>query len=314
MAQQKYNPETGQYEDDTNAPDFVQNPNSIGTGTGVVAPKAAGGFDRTAFRDASMSRAAGQSPADFIASHPEFSTGVTSYNGSKDKYVLPGTNEVIDLSINADANGVGTANGWTGAGFNAYGVPDAPAGGGGGGAAGGSSGGAYQDQLRALLLQKLGEFGQPVTGSDPAIAGVNQSYRVARERSAQQERATAAERSAFEGLNPGGQGSGSFRGELQGIQEQSGQDIAGHDASVVLQEVQQRRALLQNFLNMALQNGDNESARQLQMALAQMDNDIKRQSLGQQQSQFNDQFGASRADAYSNDQYRNALLMTMAGQ
>ena len=42
---------------------------------------------------------------------------------------------------------------------------------------------------------------------------------------------------------------------------------------------------------MALQSGDAESARGLQMALAQMDNALRGRSLDFQQSQWNDSFG-----------------------
>lgn len=181
----------------------------------------------------------------------------------------------------------------------------------------------YQAQLRSALMQKIQEFSAPVTGSDPAVAAVNQTYDAGVGRAAQAQRAQSAERAAFEGLNSGGQGSGSFDTELNGITEQAGQDMASHDSGVVLQQIQQRQALLQSFLQMAVQSGDTQSAQALQLQIAQMDDQIRQQQLtqsgsqfnaqlGQQQSQFNDTLGFNEYQ-YSNDDALRKALITLTG-
>lgn len=293
--------------------------------TGVVGPQdpalqPIGGFDRQKFRDAWMSGSG--SLDDFVKNNSSFASGVSV---NKDRATLP-TGEVLDLV--GDIGGRNSHE-WTGTGYNAQGVADQGGGGApssfsGGGGGGVPQGSEFQQQVRAQLMAQLGQLSQPVTGQDPAISGVNQAYRVARERSAQQERGAAAERAAFSGLNSGGQGSGSYDSAAQGIQEQAGQDIAGHDAGVVMQEVQQRRGALQNLLQMALQTGDAESARALQLQIAQMDNQLRQSQLaqqgsqfnaqlGQQASQWNDSFGLQSANSYDDRQYRNAVLAAMGG-
>lgn len=303
---------------------ITKNNTGVTGGTGVdrmpeILPT--GSFDRQKFRDAWMSGSG--SLDDFVKNNSSFASGVSV---NKDRATLP-TGEVLDLV--GDIGGRNSHE-WTGTGYNAQGVADQGGGGtpssfSGGGGGGVPQGSEFQQQVRAQLMAQLGQLSQPVTGQDPAISGVNQAYRVARERSAQQERGAAAERAAFSGLNSGGQGSGSYDSAAQGIQEQAGQDIAGHDAGVVMQEVQQRRGALQNLLQMALQTGDAESARALQLQIAQMDNQLRQSQLaqqgsqfnaqlGQNQSQFNDQFGYRQSRDYSDDQYRNAVLLAMGGQ
>jgi hypothetical protein len=326
---QIYNEQTGQYEDDPNAPDFAPVDTSQigapGTNTGIAAPATQPAqFDRNQFRDASMARPIGQSAADFIASNPSYA-GVTSYQGSKDKYVIPGTNEVIDLTINSDAQGRGTGNGWTGLGVNAYGVPDAPAGGGvsqssvtGGQATQGASN-PFQDQIRALLLQQLQGLSQPVDPNDPTIAGQTEAYRNERTRGARTERAALAERAAMQGLLSGGASSGGFDTDLQSINEGASQDVSGFKAQLMGRELENRRASLAQMLNMALQSGDSESARALQLQIAQMDAELRRMGLaqqgsqfnaqlGQQQYEYNDTMGWNQTQADRDEEYRRAVL------
>ena len=103
-----------------------------------VAPAAApGAFDRTAFRDAWQSQGGGQtgeSLSRFIASHPEFSTGVQQAGAHGDTVTLP-TGEQLDLI--GDVGGTGQSN-WTG-----VGPGSARSGGPGVGPGGGSTGTAW---------------------------------------------------------------------------------------------------------------------------------------------------------------------------
>lgn len=317
MAQQRYNPETGQFEDPIANVDPSQMPGgSAATNTGIVAPTPTKKpFDRAAYQ----AGWGGGSAAD-LANYNNSWDGVTTQN---DTSYLP-THEVLDMVFDTGGkNGYG----WTGKG-SWSGSPDAahtaadPGGGGGGlgapaaaassAAAGSSGGSAFQDQLRQIILSQLGQLQQPSSINDPALKGQSDAYRVATERAAQQSRGALAERSAFNGLNSGGAGSGSMDTGILGINEQAGQHMAANDAGLVGAHDQQKRQSLMTLLNMALASGDAESVRALQMQLAQMDSQYKYASLGQNQSQFNDQLGFSMG-RNAEDDYRWRVLQAMGG-
>lgn len=204
--------------------------------------------------------------------------GVTKISG--DKYRLP-NGQTVDTVGDYGPGGENRMGGWTISGGQPgqNGQPmssgsSGPAAPGASSAGGGTS--DFQGQIRQLLLSQLGQMGAAPSINDPALKGQSDAYRVAQERSGQQQRSALAERDAFTGLNSGGAGSGSFDTGIQGIGEQVGQNIAGHDASLVGGEVQSRRATLQNLLGMAMQSGDAEATRAIQLQIAQMDNELRK--------------------------------------
>jgi hypothetical protein len=284
-----------------------------------IGAEPSGAFDRTQFRNSWMSQGGryGGDVDRFIRDNPSFATGVTGVSGNQSgAYRFP-TGEVLDLV--GDKGGRNSAE-WTGAGHQAalggaiqpYAGDGSGRSGGRAGAAGTSSGGsAFQQQIRQILLDRLSQLQQPVGIGDPALKGQSDAYRVSRERGAAQERAQAAERAAFEGLNLGGQGSGSFNTDIQGIREQAGQDIAAYDADLVGDDVRQRRAELQSLLRLAVDSGDAESARELQLAIAEMDDELGRANLGQRRYEFDDTLGYRQGRDYEDDLYRDAILASM---
>lgn len=328
MAKPKiWNDATGQYEEDPNAADFAPvNPAEVqdaAQNRGIAAPTAPTTQPAPFNREAYRSGWSGGSAAD-LAKYNAGWSGVTTKN---DVSMLP-TGEAIDM-----IGDVGGANnyGWTDAGsvVNGQIVPRAPA---------ASQGAApatfaqpqaapqndFQNSIRALLLQKLQEFGQPTSPNDPIIAGQTEAYRNERTRSAEAERAQMAERAAFQGLLSGGQSSGAFDTTVQGINEQAGQDVSGFKAQLMGRELENRRSQLASMLSLAVQSGDQESARSLQLQIAQMDQELRKMGLaqqgsqfnaqlGQQQSQFNDTFGAQQAQQYTDNTYRDALLGLFGG-
>ena len=139
--------------------------------------------------------------------------------------------------------------------------------------------------VRAQLLKLMSGTDRPFdAASDPRAA----AYRRARGRSADQERAQAAERAAFMGLNLGGQGSGAFETQVQGIQEGAGEDIAGYEADIQNQEVQARRQQLIQALELATAVGARNEANALQRELANLDTQYRYAALGEQGRQFNE--------------------------
>lgn len=184
--------------------------------------------------------------------------------------------------------------GGSGGGAPAAGAPVSPA---AGAPASPASGGAFQDQLRALLMQQLQGATAPVDERDPAIAGEMAMQTRLAERTRQERRAAAAERMAAEGLNSGGAGSGALDQEIASGYEDKGHQLSDVQSQLVGREVQNRRAQALSLMNMALQTGDNEQVRALQLRIAQMDDQLRRLGLTQQQGFHDDQYGLSLAEA-----------------
>lgn len=159
--------------------------------------------------------------------------------------------------------------------------------------------------MRDQLLRLMDQGSQPMTdiGADPAAA----AYRTGRRREAGKDREALAERAAFLGLNPGGQGSGSFETGIQGLNEDASEDIAGYEANRAVDELTQRRNMMMQALQMANALGARTEATSLQRELAMIDTQIKQQQLGfqyaglnQQQGQFEDSMGFNYANLLSN--------------
>jgi hypothetical protein len=190
-------------------------------------------------------------------------------------------------------------------------------------AAGAAQGSAYQNQIRDLIMQQLQQLQKPVSADDPAIAAQQNAYRLSRDRDAQQTRGIMAERAAAEGLNSGGSGSGAFDTTVQGIYETAGQDKAENLSGLMGEEQQAKRSQLTTLLNIALQSGDAESVRQLQMQLAQLDATLTREGRVQQNNQFNANLGQNRymyddtqgfnQSRSAEDDYRFRTLLALGG-
>ena len=204
----------------------------------------------------------------------------------------------------------GPQNGGAGAGASAGSGAGVSAGSGGG------AGGDFNSSVRQMLMQQLGQMGQTPGADDPIIANQVNAYRREKERSGQQSRAALAERAAASGLNSGGAGSGAFDTGIAGIHEGIGEDVGQFSAGAVGKELYNRRDKMTQLLSMAVQTGDNDLARSLQMEIARMDNQLRQatlgenrrqfdQGLGENRRQFDDQFGRSLGrDAESDQRWR----------
>lgn len=204
--------------------------------------------------------------------------------------------ETLDLRIGAKS-GQNLA-GWTdigmnggnggGTGYNSGSV-------GGNGSGGNGSGGGYQDAVRAALLAQLQNMGKPIDPNDPTITTQLNAQSNLLERMRQQRRAASAERMAAQGLNSGGAGSGAFEQDLAaGFEDKAGQ-LAGIQGQLLSRANEQRIGQLQQALSLAVQSGDAEAARGIQMQIAQMQNAMQQAQLGQQARQWDDSFGLNAA-------------------
>lgn len=180
------------------------------------------------------------------------------------------------------------------------------------GLGGGSQNSDVMNAFREALLRLMADAQKPANLTSPALAGQSDAYHVATDRAARRQREALAERMAFEGLNAGGQGSGAFETGIQGIQENAGEKQGAFDAGLVGQEVAARRQQLTNALQIANAVGARTEALALQKQLADLDNQFRYASLGQQQGQFEDTTAFNYANLQA-ELNRQALLSAMNG-
>ncbi len=167
-----------------------------------------------------------------------------------------------------------------------------------GAAAGAAGGGSFQDQTRALLMAQMQGLSGPVDGNDPAISAAMQAAQLEADRGHDLTRKDQAERMYAEG----GLNSNALGQAVQQSRERGAQGLSTLRGDLMMREVTNRRTQMAQLLSQALQTGDQESARALQMQLAQMDDRVRRLSLAQQQSQHDDSYGLNVQDAaYARD-------------
>jgi hypothetical protein len=151
--------------------------------------------------------------------------------------------------------------------------------------------GAFQSSLMQLLNgPSPQEAGQNVMSS-PAVTG----YNLARSKQEERDRALMAERGAAGGYSS----SGGMNTGILGLRQAAGSDMAkfaGEQAGIAEQG---RRQELMQALALAQQMGDSESARQIQLQIAQMGNAFNYDQLG---------FNVANQEAYWNQQALQSLL------
>jgi hypothetical protein len=139
-----------------------------------------------------------------------------------------------------------------------------------------------QQAMRAALLKAMGRNSADVSLDDPTLKGQADAYQVAARRGETRTRAAMAERAAASGtLHSGG-----FDTGVQGLSEQTGENIAGYGANLVGQELQNRRGALAQNLALANAIGARTEAMQLQAQIADIDAHLRAQAMTNQQGQF----------------------------
>jgi hypothetical protein len=140
-----------------------------------------------------------------------------------------------------------------------------------------------QSAFQGSLLNLLNRSQQTPSLEDPALKAQSEVFRAGRQRSAERERASAAERMAQQGLGE----SGAFDTVVGQIENARGFDEANFNANLIGGEIQARRQELQDALRLAAATGDSESARALQKELAVMDFGLRERGQGLQQQGLN---------------------------
>lgn len=174
-----------------------------------------------------------------------------------------------------------------------YGGPSAAApaaasaaGGGGGGAAGGPAtlpGNPFNDQVRKIIMDRLAQAGTPVDPNSPEIAATMSAASDAGTRASDAERTALAERLYAQG---GGLNTDAVTRQIQQSGEKQAGTLSTLKASLLTNQYNQKRQELQALLSLAVQSGDAESARQAQLAMANLDAAIRREGLGINLAEF----------------------------
>lgn len=177
--------------------------------------------------------------------------------------------------------GVGGAGGTNGSVAGAAGV------GGVGPNASGGAGGYGSGPIADAISRLLGRGEASTSPTDPNIAGPTAAYRAAQDRETRRSRNALAERAAAEGLNNGGQGSGAFDSAIQSQQESEGINVANYQGQLMTKEIAAKR---QDVVN-ALQFAQGQEKIALEQYLAQLNDQLLRAQMSQQNSQFYDTMG-----------------------
>jgi hypothetical protein len=150
---------------------------------------------------------------------------------------------------------------------------------------------ANRAALRDILLKQITANSQPVTADDPQIHAQLATQALARQRAAERQRSQIAANLAGAHLGSSGASDTGFNA----VEQQRGEGEAHDIAQTMSGELQQRRGILQNLLGMAVQSGDTAAAQTLQAQLHSIDAQLNDQhfqaDLGFRQSSFLDDLG-----------------------
>lgn len=134
----------------------------------------------------------------------------------------------------------------------------------------------FTNQIRALIMARLQAAGQPVDPNDPNIASTMTAARDQATRSSDTERNQLAEHLyAQGGLNTDAIGQ-----KIQQSGEKNALGLSSLRATLITRELQSKRDELKSLMQMAMQAGDAESARAIQMQLGELDAAVRREGLG----------------------------------
>lgn len=156
----------------------------------------------------------------------------------------------------------------------------------------------FQNPIRQIILGQLAQAQTPVDPNSPEIASTLSAARDEATRASEQERTALAERLYAQGVAGGGSGGLDTNALTQQIQ-QSGERNAGALSTLrgqlLMNAYNQKRSQLQNLLSIATQSGDAESARAVQIQLAQLQAAIQREGLGINLGEFTSQLNQNAA-------------------
>jgi hypothetical protein len=134
------------------------------------------------------------------------------------------------------------------------------------------------DAFKKTLLDTMNRG--PASLNDPELKNQADAFAVGQTRSAEMQRAQAAERQAMQG--GAGVSSGAFDGDVSGINERAGERMSGFNAGLVGDAAKERRQQLMQAAALAGNQLNQDEARALQRELAELDAQIRREGISQQ--------------------------------
>lgn len=163
-----------------------------------------------------------------------------------------------------------------------YNYRRSPTSGGGSGSAPGAVSG-FTAEIRKKLMERLGQLEKPFDpNADPSIQASMQGARLESDRSQEALRKALSERLYAQGTVQGDQ---VRQGEQQSA-ERAAVGLGSMRAQLIQRELQSRREEAQGLLQQALSSGDAETARQIQLYMADLDARLRREGYGIQMAQY----------------------------
>ena len=249
-------------------------PTAGGTGTGGSTPPPpppSSGDPRATFQ--SLTQGLPPTPASLVSLEPKLNAAgikvLRNAEGVAGKIQLPdGT--IVDVIQGAGVGGQAwqwlTGDGASGGSGSGLTMPSNP----------------FQDQVRQMILQRLGQLSQPQDPNAPEISQPVDAARVEVQRAQAQARNALAERLYATGdLN-----SNSLNQGVQQNIEQGGQALGTLRANLVTSALQNRAQQLQGLLSIAVQTGDTASAQAIQLQLAALNAQLTREGYGVNLAEF----------------------------
>jgi hypothetical protein len=186
-------------------------------------------------------------------------------------------------------------------------TPPPPGGPGGPGAPGGPGSGpnAFNDKVRAQILELIGKDPSAVSANDPALAPQIAAHRAAMDRSQRIAQNEMAER--FHGAGVSTSSSG-FVNEIGRSRDAAAQSGAAYEADLVGREIADRRNQLMQALQLGAGVLSDSERLAAQRELSELDAALRRESMTLQNNQFNSRLGF---DIGSREADMNALILQM---
>lgn len=150
------------------------------------------------------------------------------------------------------------------------------------GAVSASSTGPYDAQISAQIEKMLADANSPTDENSPVVKNATTAFRNQTSFATDRAREKLAEQAAYSGM-----GSGAFDTAIQSQLEQGGRDVASFQSTQITSELQRKA----DELKTALATATGSNAQALQLKLAEIQDQLSRAQLGQQNSQFYDRLG-----------------------
>jgi hypothetical protein len=144
--------------------------------------------------------------------------------------------------------------------------------------------GNITDAYNQAMLDQLTKSRNPSL-SDPGLKAQSDAYSVGQQRARDQARASIAERFAANGIAD----SGAMDQGVAGLYQQQGENQGTFNANLVGNELQNQRAELLNYMQLAGSRLTAQEAQALQLKIADIDAQLRSQGLGLEQQRITNQ-------------------------